>query len=217
LDISEWKNKILTELSLSELAYAHLGGASFYQLKDGHLKSILPITLQEINHAKHMEYSKNFVPVVGAFAVIEQIGFCYARTDKEEFSNSASSPILKALYYFADYPEGHMDTKAVYALRNSFLPNASLMAIAQHKNKPSFNFRFDREIQTLVEYSSVSWDGNIESYKPEMTTLINPNKIIELASSVAQKALECLEAGTLNVTLAGGQKELYYRYLKHFS
>jgi len=66
LDTSEWKNKTLTELSLLELAYAHLGGATFYQLKDGHLKSILPIALQEINHAKHMEYSKNFIPVVGA-------------------------------------------------------------------------------------------------------------------------------------------------------
>jgi hypothetical protein len=217
LDITEWKNKNLTDLTLLELAYAHLGGSLSYKLKDGHLKSILPITLQEINHARHMEYSKNFVPIVGAFAVIEQIGFCYARTDMDVYSNSAASPILKALYYFADYSEGHMDTKAIYALRNSFLHNASLMAISKHSNKPSFNFRFDRGIDSLFLYSSVSWDGKIETYKPEMTTLVNPNKVIELAASVAKKALECLEAGSLNVTLEGREKELYYRYLKHFS
>jgi hypothetical protein len=180
------------------------------------MKSILPITLQEINHSRHKEYSKNFVPVIGAFAVIEQIGFCYSRTDIPKFYNSDSSPILKALYYFADYPEGHIDTKALYALRNSFLHNASLMAIAKHKNKPSFYFQFDREIDSITKYSPVVWDGKVETFKPEMTTLINPDKIIDLASTIADKALAYLEAETLSVDLEGGQKELFYRFLKHF-
>ena len=215
MDISKWMEKRLIDLSLLELAYAHLGGKSYYQLKDGELKSILPVTLQEINHARHKEYSKNFVPVVGAFAVIEQIGFCYSRTDITTFSNSAASPILKALYYFTDYPEGHLDTKALYALRNSFLHNASLMAIAQHKNKPSFYFQFDRKIENLAKYSTVAWDGKVETFRPEMTTLINPDKIINLASSIVDKALACLEAGTLSVDLEGGEKELFYRFLKH--
>lgn len=217
MDISEWRFKKLTDLTIFELAYAHLGRALNYQLEDGHLESILPITLQEINHVKRNLYSRNFVPIVGAFAVIEQIGFCYARTDIQEYTNQNASPILKALHYFADLQEGHMDSKALYALRNSFLHNASLMAIAQHKNKPSFYFRFDREIDCLVKYSKTNWDGNIDSFKPEMTTLINPDKIIELASSIADKALKCLEDRSLRITLEGGEKELYYRYLKHFN
>lgn len=216
MDISKWMDKGLRDLSILELAYAHLGGGSYYQLKDGELRSILPITLQEINHSRHREYSKNFVPVVGAFAVIEQIGFCYSRTDIPKYSNPASSPILKALYYFADYPEGHQDTKALYALRNSFIHNASLMAIAHHRNKPSFYFQFDREIESLTRYSPVVWDGKIETFKSEMTTLINPDKIIDLASSIADKALACLEEDILSVDLEGGQKELFYRFLKHF-
>jgi hypothetical protein len=216
LNISEWNEKELTDLSILELAYAHLGGKSHYQLKDGELKSILPIALQEINHVRRNEYSKNFVPVIGAFAVIEQIGFCYSRNDIQTYSNPDASPIFKALYYFAGYPEGHIDTKALYALRNAFLHNASLMAITKHKNKPSFYFQFDRDIEGLTKYSTVDWNGNIETFKPEMTTLINPNKLIELASSIADNALGCLEAGVLIVDLEGGEKELFYRFLKHF-
>jgi hypothetical protein len=51
MDISTWKKKFVDELNILELAYAHLGSAGSYRLKDGWLKSILPITLQEINHA----------------------------------------------------------------------------------------------------------------------------------------------------------------------
>ncbi|KEQ18699.1 hypothetical protein [Endozoicomonas numazuensis] len=217
LNISEWKSKTLQDLTLMELAYAHLGKASFYQLRDGCLKSILPITLKEINHSKHMEYSKNFVPVAGAFAVIEQVGFCYSRTDIPKHSNNKASPLLKSLYYFAGYPEASMDMKALYALRNSFLHNASLMSIATHSNKPSFYFQFDRHIDEVVQYSNTQWDGNIETFNPEMTTLINPEKIIDLASIVVDSALDCIANEFLQVSLKGGEKELYYRFLKHFN
>ncbi|NHI02219.1 hypothetical protein [Oceanimonas sp. MB9] len=216
MDTSTWKEKNVDELSIFELAYAHLGGAGSYRLKDGWLKSILPITLQEINHARHMEYSKNFVPIVGAFGVIEQIGFTYKRNDKVEYLNPNASSINKALYYFADYEEGSDDVKALYALRNSFLHNASLMAKALHANKPSYYFQFDREIDVLVQYPETPWDGNILTFKPEHTTLINPERVIDLARIIVDSALECLESNVLEVDLECGERELFYRFLKHF-
>lgn len=216
MDTSSWKEKHVHDLNISELAYAHLGSAGPYRLKDGWLKSILPITLQEINHARHMEYSKNFVPVVGAFGVIEQIGFTYKRKDKVEYSNPKASSINKALYYFADYEEGSCDVKALYALRNSFLHNASLMAKALHTNKPNYYFQFDRAIDVLVRYPEKPWDGNILTFKPEYSTIINPEKIIDLASSIVDSALGCLECNVLDVDLECGERELFYRYLKHF-
>lgn len=216
MDISTWNEKYVDELSILELAYAHLGSVGSYRLKDGWLKSILPITLQEINHARHMEYSKNFVPVVGAFGVIEQLGFAYKRNDKAEYSNQNASSINKALYYFAGYEEGSEDVKALYALRNSFLHNASLMAKALHSNKPSYYFQFDREINVLVQYPDNSWDGDISTFKPEYTTLINPEKVIDLAGNIVDSARNCLESNVLEVDLEHGEKELFYRFLKHF-
>ncbi|GAA0794242.1 hypothetical protein [Marinobacterium sediminicola] len=216
MDISIWKEKYVDELSILELAYAHLGNAGSYRLKNGWLKSILPITLQEVNHARHMAYSKNFVPVVGAFGVIEQIGFTYKRSDKLEYSNQNASSINKALYYFAGFEEGSEDVKALYALRNSFLHNASLMAKALHSNKPSYYFQFDREIDVLVQYPDETWDGNILNFKPEYTTLINPEKVIDLARSIVGSARQCLEDDVLEVDLECGERELFYRFLKFF-
>lgn len=217
MDTSVWREKYVDELSILELAYAHLGKAGSYRLKNGWLKSILPITLEEINHARHMEYSKNFIPVVGAFGVIEQIGFTYKRNDKTEYSNPKASSINKALYYFAGYEEDNEDMKVLYALRNSFLHNASLMAKALHTNKPSYYFQFNREIETLVQYPEMQWDGNILTFKPEYTTLINPEKVIDLAGVIVSSALECLERNVLEVDLECGERELFYRFLKHFS
>ena len=216
MDTTTWKEKHVDELSILELAYAHLGGASSYRLKEGLLKSILPITLQENNHARHMEYSKNFVPVVAAFAVIEQIGFTYKRNDKIEYSNPNSSSINKALYYFADYEEGNEDVKALYALRNSFLHNASLMAKALHASKPSYYFQFDRVIDVLVRYPEKPWDGNITTFKPEYTTLINPDKVIDLAGAVVDSTLKCLESNVLEVDLEGGRKSFSIAFLSIF-
>ncbi|MDJ0695575.1 hypothetical protein [Mastigocoleus sp. MO_188.B34] len=213
---SDWKNKSLTQLSIEELAYAHLGGADSYQLKDGYLDSILPIICQEIRHSRNMNYSKNFVPVVSSFAVIEQIGFSYSRNDKLEYSNPCASPIKKAMYYFADYEEDDRDIEALYSLRNSFLHNASLMAKAKHTNQTSFYFQFDRSLNKLAEYPNFNWDGNIQNFEPEtMTTLINPNYIIKMAFDIVEKALSCLEDNTLDVCIKDGKQELYYRFLKY--
>ncbi|CUB03155.1 hypothetical protein [Marinomonas fungiae] len=214
MDTTHWQNKTVEELSLHELAYAHLGHQGVYRLKDGLLRSVLPTVLREVNHSRHLEYSKNFVPIVGAFGIIEQIGFAYKRSDMEAFKNKDASCIKKALYYFASYPENSEDIKALYALRNSFLHNASLMAKAQFKNQPNYFFQFDRDIETIAMYPQHPWDGNIETFSYQQTTIVNPEKIIDLAFTVVDKARDCLDQGTLEVNLESGEIELYYRYLK---
>ncbi len=66
----------------------------------------------------------------------------------------------------------------------------------------------------MIQAPDVAWDGNIESFKNHMNTLVNPELIIDLAESIVSSALDCLEAGTLKVDLESGKAELYYRYLK---
>ena len=217
MDIINWKDKNLTDLTLLELAYAHLGHHDSYQLKDGRLESILPITLSEINHVRTNIYSRNFVPIVGAFGVIEQIGFCYQRRDMPKYSNEKASPICKALYYFAGFEEVSGDVKALYALRNSFLHTGSLLSKAEHKNKISYYFGFNREMSEIVRHSIEVWDGNIETlaFKNKITW-VNPEKIIDLAFSIRKEALSCISKGVLEVGLKHGKKELYYRFLKHY-
>ncbi|CAM4395117.1 hypothetical protein [Pseudoalteromonas maricaloris] len=214
MDISNWKNRKLEELSLLELAYAHLCNQHGIRLKDGNLESILPVILQEISSVRYRDRSKNFLPVAGAFSVIEQIGFCYINTEKPKFTNDKASCIKKSLHYFSGLMEGHSDVEALYALRNSYLHNASLMAKAQFPKKPSYYFQYDNSLECMVQEPSVPWSGDISKFKASMTTFINPSLIIDLAESVAEEAANCLEKGTLEVVLESKEPELYYRYLK---
>jgi len=216
MNVMNWREKDLLDLSLIELAYAHLSRTGSFELKHSRLESILPLTLNEIKHVRSNLYSRNFVPIVGSFGVIEQIGFSYSRNDMPAYSNAKASPINKALYYFAGFSEGSDDMKALYALRNSFLHSGSLLSKATHANKPSYYFQFNREMPELIKYPDNPWDGNIETFSVNQKTEINPEKVIDLAFSIRDTALECISSGTLQVELEQGEKELYYRFLKNF-
>ncbi len=111
MDTSTWKDRSLVDLTILELAFANLGNRFGISLKDGYLESILPVTMQEISSARHRERSKNFLPVAGAFAAIEQIGFCYKNSEKPDFTNSKASCIKKAMHYFSSLKRATLTLK----------------------------------------------------------------------------------------------------------
>nr|WP_320165783.1 hypothetical protein [uncultured Methylophaga sp.] len=215
MDISNWHKKKLVELSDIEMAFAHLShNSSGYQLKDGYLQSVLAMVLGEIRHTRFQLYSQNYVPVVAAFGAIEQVGFSYSRNDISEFSNPNASPLSKALYYFADFEENGPDLRAVYALRNSLLHCASIVSQAKHSNKPSYHFIFDRELESLIKHAKDEWDGDIKTIRYDNATHINPVKLINLATTIRDKALDCINESTLVINLDYGAEEIFKRYLK---
>lgn len=52
MNIMNWKEKDLLDLSLMGLAYVHLSRTGSFELKHSRLESILPITRNEINHVR---------------------------------------------------------------------------------------------------------------------------------------------------------------------
>lgn len=214
MDISSWRNKDLVELSAIEMAYAHLNNSSGYQLKDGYLTSVLPVILREIRHVRYQMYSQNYVPVVAAFGAIEQIGFSYSRTDIQEFPNANASSIIKALYYFADFSYESPDLTTIYALRNSFLHCASPVSQAQYNKKPNYHFIFDRQLDTLIKYPEIEWDGDMRTLAFDNATHINPEKVIDLATVIRDMAIDCLHNNNLRVNLEYGAEDIYKRFLR---
>ncbi|NWO01429.1 MAG: hypothetical protein HLX52_00510 [Idiomarinaceae bacterium] len=178
------KNKPFTDLSLKELAFVHLNyHRDWLRVKGGTLCSNLSLVIREIRHAKFQTYSRSFLPVAAAFTVLDQIGFCYSRSDIPVFSNSDASPIKKSLYYFCGLGDNDRDTKALYAMRNSFLHTSSLLSKGKWSNQPSYNFVFYRYLNILIQHPLSDWDGDFNTLKLEMTTYINPERLIELTEN----------------------------------
>jgi uncharacterized membrane protein YfbV (UPF0208 family) len=89
------KEKSLDELSLEELAYAHLNDSSWCQTKTGQLTSSLYTVIAEIRHVRSQAYGNSFLPVSAAFTVLDQLGFCYQNKAKAIYTDSNASSIKK--------------------------------------------------------------------------------------------------------------------------
>tara|TARA_R110000850_G_scaffold137501_1_gene258669 strand:- start:102 stop:770 length:669 start_codon:yes stop_codon:yes gene_type:complete len=206
--------KNLNQLTLLEFAFVHINGRKVNEIKDGILFSVIPVVLREIGHAKENIYSDNFLPVSAVFTVLDQLGFCYSRNDMEPYEHSNASGIKKALYYFCDFSPNDEDSKALVALRNSFLHTASCLSKAMYDSQPNYNFSFDKNSDVLIRHPDVKWNGDFESLSEDMWTYINPIILIKLAEAAVEEALNCLYKGVLQVSCEGGGKELRHRFLK---
>lgn len=206
------KEKELNELTLLDLAFVHVNGRKFSEIKDGMLISVIPLVLREIGHAKVNIYSQNFLPISAVFTVLDQLGFCYSRKDMPAYNDPNASGIKKALYYFCGFSQNDEDTKALNALRNSFLHSASCLSKAKFPGQPSYRFSIDRAFPELIKHSEASWNGDFENLTEQMWTHINYDKLIDLAESAVTKVLDCWYQGTLNVECSG--TELRHRFLK---
>lgn len=208
------KEKELNELTLLDLAFVHVNGRKFSEIKDGTLISVIHLVLREIEHAKTYMYSRSFLPVSAVFTVLDQIGFCYSRNDMPVYSKAQHSGIKKALYYFCDFSEDDEDTNALNALRNSFLHSASCLSKAKRPAGPHYRFSIDQEFSELIKHSEVDWDGDFETLSDKTWTHVNYNKLVNLAESAVKEVLECLFQDTLEVSCEGGAKEFRCRFLK---
>ncbi|MBB1438962.1 hypothetical protein H5202_09800 [Shewanella sp. SG41-4] len=207
------KEKQLNELTLEELAFVHLNGRSFNDIKHGQICSVLPLVIGEIRHVKFNMYSQNFLPVAAAFTVLDQLGFCYSRSDMPTYSDENASSIKKSLYYFCDFSKNDNDTKTLYALRNSFLHTASCLSKSERGNQPNHSFVFDKDSTELIKYPETQWNGDFHNLDESMSTIINPTMLVDLIEAAIERALKCLYEGSLDVSCESGA-EFYYRFLK---
>lgn len=211
------KNKELSQLTIEELAYVHLNCGLFNEIKGAFLSSSLATLIDEIRHAKLQHRSRSFLPVATAFTILDQLGFCYSRKDMPLYSHVNASNIKKSLYYFCGFEENDKATKTLYALRNSFLHTASILAKAESPNQPNHRFVYDREQSDLLKYPEVEWDGDFNNLTSEMSTRINPEIFVSMVEEAARNAEEHLYNNNLNINCINGEPEFYYRFLGYIA
>lgn len=145
-----------------------------------------------------------------------QLGSCYKRNDISAYPDTNASGIKKSLYYFCGFGANCNDTKALFALRNSLLHDASLISKAKHANQPNYIFRYNQKQSEYIKHAPVTWDGDFESLDhSSMTTFVNTEKVIDLAESTIDTVLKLLTNGNIEVILPDKEIELFYRYLFH--
>ncbi|SFI85861.1 hypothetical protein [Myroides guanonis] len=214
----QFKNKYINQLTIREMSFIHLDHHNIpHIVKDHLLRSTLSFTSQNIRHALNNDYSKQLIPLIGLFTILEQLGKCYDRMDISNirFQNN----IKRALVNFGGIDQNDELIDVLYALRNSLLHSASLISHGENSaNKDKhYRFRYSSEIQHIIQESKVKWngcyeelDGNTEKY----TTLINVDLLVKFVFSCIEKASALNQENLLRLRLEGGVRQLYFDYIK---
>lgn len=209
------QDKNIDELSFEEMAFIHLSTSySPIRVKNGILRSTLSFIYQNIQQSLSFEYSKQLMPYLSMCAILDQLGICYNRKDRDEprFENG----IKRCLFYFGEVDEDDELINTLYALRNGLIHNVSLTSIDKHKNN-HYIFRYNKEIENVYQKSEEKWDGNYETLdgsRDKYTTHINVEKFRDLVYKCIQKADDLNQNSLLELRLSGGVKQLYFDYIR---
>ncbi|HYS38272.1 MAG TPA: hypothetical protein VEO01_21860, partial [Pseudonocardiaceae bacterium] len=120
--------------------------------------------------------------------------------------------IHHALRTFSSEDEPTID--ALYALRCALVHDYSLANVAPNGNPQRTHlFRLDANATTpLIQFPSARWDGNYASVTPENETLVNLQKVGDLAVSVVARLRTEHDAGNLDIRLDLTEFELRYGF-----
>lgn len=209
-------DKEISELTVQEFAFIHLDtGITPIYTKEAGLRSTLSFINQNIHQGLTLENSKQLMPYLSLFAVLDQLGICYERIDQPQprYSNG----IKRALVYFGELEETNELIDVLYALRNGLLHNVSLTS---YDRKKHYRFKYDYQIPTIFQHAEKQWNGDyvlLDEDPQKYSTSINVNKFRDLVVGCIDKAAELNQSSLLRLRLAGGVRQLYYDYIRSVS
>jgi hypothetical protein len=212
-------DKKFSELSARDYASIHLnhgripGGEAITKLNNCSILTMTGTLIGEARHASFFPDSRNMLPVLGWFAVLDQLGSCYINKAKPLYGNSAASGIKKSLYYLCDFEIDDEQTKTLFGLRNALVHDSSFFSIGRGSDPRHYFFRYDFSLDSSIQAAEARWDGNFSNLREEVTTLVNPKEIQALAEGAYTKAFQLLEDKNLGTAFSGRHIEIAYRYL----
>jgi hypothetical protein len=141
--------------------------------------------------------------------LMDLVGEAFRPLGRRRVKPSNTPGIIKALRYFTKCTPRDID--AIYALRNSFAHDYSLLR--KHPRDPTryFHFRLTAEPNSpLVRHASRRWSGDYrQPLRRSTATTIN---LWALGNLVEIVVGELARTGRLSIELAGGSHELLRRY-----
>jgi hypothetical protein len=165
---------------------------------------------EETGLASSDGYLGNWIGAMGYLSVLDQIGKCYRPITKNKLIHTRKPSINKALDYFTTLSDDEIN--AIYALRNAFLHDFSLLNKDNTKNFHHFAVNADNSTSVVI-LPSTKWDGNINSRNAANRTIINLQALGDLVENIYEQLLRLDSSNQLSLDLNGGEAELKARYI----
>lgn len=161
-------------------------------------------------------YLGNWIGAIGYITILDQIGKCYRPLSQERISDANMSPIKKALFYFNFTNLNGKEIDAIYALRNAFHHDFSLLNLDEGRRRAKYIHHFQvnaHPTDRIIRLPFTPWDGNIDNRNNENATYVNLQALGDLVEKVYAELIKLESKGELILELAGGETELKARYI----
>lgn len=161
-------------------------------------------------------YLGNWIGAIGYLTLLDQIGKCYRPISKIKITPANMPSIQKALAYFSILTED--ERIAIYALRNAFHHDFSLLNLDEPKMRPKYIHHFlvnAHPTNHIVKLPTNKWDGKIGTRNSDNATYINLQALGDLVENIYTQLLLLEKTNELSLELKGGESELEARYIFH--
>ncbi|MBL7761552.1 MAG: hypothetical protein JNK08_12715 [Sediminibacterium sp.] len=174
---------------------------------------------EETGVAEPNGYLGNWIGAIGYLTLLDQIGKCFRPKSElhQEYQNN-TPPIKKALMNFNLNNLTNDEINAIYALRNGFHHDFSLLNIELKKNttqiKNAHHFAVEvGSTNPVVKLPKIPWDGEIANRTKENVTYVNLQALGDMVENIYKLLLELESKNELLLELLGGESELRARYI----
>jgi hypothetical protein len=202
--------KRLQSLMLDDIVYCHLSSRQPERTKDFRVTSCLEGIEHEMRQSRGIQLTSNYAPLLAGFAILDQIGSCYRDKSKPHHPIGGAS-IHRALYYFMSLAPMSDEVKALYALRNGLVHDASLTS--RTKSGDWYIFRYDREMAASIKLAKRPWDGSSGDLGDDTLTLVNPRYFTDQISLALSKLRECYIDRRSDLDVLMSATDILHKYL----
>lgn len=170
---------------------------------------------QEMNSARELSNSQMIVPLLGAFAILDQIGECYAFQETMSDEPDARTPIKRALHHFPP-TLGTLTSdqmQSLYVMRNGLMHDASFSSSERSGLKRNMIFRHDIQMEEVVVQPKRDWDGTPSDVSLEALTWVNPDLIIWMANTAISRSAQAVKLDDPKLVIRLDPQVIAARYL----
>jgi len=151
---------------------------------------------REMNSARNNNNSQMIVPLLAAFAILDQIGKCYGFHSMVAGEPAPKPSIKRALHHFPlpwGPPLSAEESQALYVMRNGLMHDAAFSSKEEGGAKRSMIFRHDIEMENVVTLPARVWNGKPDDVCRETITWVNPDLLIWIADSAISRLAQALK------------------------
>jgi hypothetical protein len=203
-----YRGKNLEDLTVEELAYVHLNSLTGNQiLKNGRLSTCLYDLIETVSASFNNVRTKQYVPLLGCFSILDQVGGMYGRADK---TTTYGNGIKRALDLYSSVYSS-VDLESLITLRHGVFHDGSLIGINIHTGTKVV-FRMVIDSGVLLTPPTSEWDGVYRNDMNDYVTKIDLKELQKLTNEVIDECRKVLLEGNSDIN-TGDPKELFFKYL----